>query len=189
MDAKHRFPVTFQMKLSRSVILTAIVVVVLLAAAPHSIRRLIQTGNAYLFTRDFFYDMFARLSGPGRLRFIIQPTVAVLFGARDGAKDARIGSPPFLRVLVTHGNTRRESLKKAFLSIRDLILVAILLDIISQYLIFHVIHPGAALLLGPVLIGIPYIVSRDWASRILLRRGRRTLDSSDFGPSRHDRPR
>ena len=38
----------------------------------------------------------ARLHGPGRLRFIFQPTVAVVLGARDGVKDARSGNPPFL---------------------------------------------------------------------------------------------
>jgi hypothetical protein len=40
------------------------------------------------------------------------------------------------------------------------------LDLLSQFLIFREIHPGAAILLGPVLIGVPYSVSRTFASRI-----------------------
>jgi hypothetical protein len=35
-------------------------------------------------------------SVPGRMRFIVQPTVATILEARDGVKDARAGSAPFL---------------------------------------------------------------------------------------------
>jgi hypothetical protein len=180
-----------KISISRSSILTAIVIAFLLAALPGAVRRLIQDRDFYLFTRQFFSDMWARLSGPGRLRFIVQPTVAILLGARDSAKDASAGAPPFLRVIVSRGNSCTESLKSAFLSTRDLISVAVLLDLISQYLIFHTVHPGAALLLGPVLIGVPYAFSRAWANRIWTGRGRRVqpLTQSDFPPSRRERPR
>jgi|SRR5271166_4397158 len=30
------------------------------------------------------------------MRFILQPTVAIILGAHDGVKDARAGNPPFL---------------------------------------------------------------------------------------------
>ena len=179
-----------RVSISRGSILTAIVIAILLAAVPSAIRRIIRTGDFYLFTRHFFGDMLARLSGPGRLRFIVQPTVATLLGARDGAKDTRAGAPPFLWVLVSSGNSCRESLKSAFLSTRELIAVAILLDLISQFLIFHAIYPGAALLLGPVLIAIPYVVSRTWARRIWRGHGRQAqaLTQPNFPPSRRDRP-
>jgi hypothetical protein len=32
-----------------------------------------------------------------------------------------------------------------------LVALAVLLDLIAQFLIFHEVHPGAALLLGPLL--------------------------------------
>ena len=101
----------------------------------------------------------ARLSGPGRLRFIVQPTVAILLGVRSGIRDAREGVPPFLWALAFHGKHRRELFRSAFVSIRDLVAIAILLDVISQFLIFHEVRPGAALLVGPVLITLPYVVS------------------------------
>ena len=188
----QRSPVSAQMKvsISRSSILTTIVVATLLAAIPSTIRRIIQTGDVYLFTWHFVDDMLARLSGPGRLRFIMQPTVAIFLGARDGAKDARVGAPPFLLGLVFGGGAGRESLKSAFRSTRELISVAILLDLVSQFLIFHVIHPGAAMLLGPVLIAIPYAISRALGTRIC--RGRdsqvRQLAQSNVPLSRRERP-
>jgi hypothetical protein len=156
--------------ISRSSVLNLVVIAVLVAALPGAIWRLIHTGDPYLFTQRFFADLFARLSGPGRMRFILQPTVAMLLGARDGAKDSRAGLTPFLWALVFHGTRRRELLGSAFASVRNLVAIAILLDVVSQFLIFREIHPGAALLLGPVLIAFPYALSRALTNRIVGRR-------------------
>lgn len=158
--------------ISRSTILNVAVIAILVAALPGAIWRLIQTGDPYLFTHRFFVEMLARLSGPGKLRFILQPTVAILLGARDGAKDARAGLPPFLWALAFHGAHRRELLRSALASVRNLVAVAILFDVVSQFLIFREIHPGAALLLGPVLVALPYALSRALTNRIVGRRKR-----------------
>jgi hypothetical protein len=85
--------------ITRSSALSTLVVVILIATLPGAIRRIVQTGDLYLFTRHFFDDMLARLSGPGRIRFLLQPTVAILLGSRDGVKDARMGLPPYLWAL------------------------------------------------------------------------------------------
>ena len=145
--------------------LTILVVAILMATVPGAIGRILQTGDLYLFTRQFFEDLFARLSGPGRLRFIFQPTVAILLGSRDGLKDARMGLPSYLWALAFHVEHRRE-MRTMLASLRELVAVAIFLDIISQFLIFREIHPGAAILLGPVLIGVPYALPRALSGRI-----------------------
>lgn len=150
---------------SRRFVINLALIAVLLAALPGAIKRLIETRDAYLFTRQFFDDMFARLAGPGRLRFIVQPTVAVLLGVRDGVRDLREGVLPFLWVFVQK-KLRRKSLVHAFQSIRDLVSIAIVLDVIFQFIIFDAVHPGAALLLGPVLIAVPYAVSRSLTTQI-----------------------
>jgi hypothetical protein len=157
---------------SRSTVLTLLVIAVLLISLPTALRRLIQTGSPYLFTKEFFGDLLARLSGAGRLRFILQPTVATVIGIRDGIKDAREGRPPFLQALMSGHAGKNALLRSAFVSVRDLISIAILLDVISQFLIFRRIHPGAALLVGPVLIAVPYGVSRAWTNRVSRTRGR-----------------
>ena len=145
--------------------------VLLLVLIPAQIVKIIHTGEIYLFSRHFFDDMVARLSGPGRIRFIIQPLVAMLLGLRDGRKDARMQYPPFLSALF-HGGYRSSMMRVAIRSVVNLVAVAILLDVISQYLIFGEVHPGAALLLGPVLIGLPYGISRALTNRIVkLRTG------------------
>ena len=159
-----------KISISRSSILSAIAIAILVSALPGSIRRIIQSGDPYLFTERFFEDLWARLSGPGRLRFVLQPTVAVLLGVRDGKRDWRTRRPPFILGLALRRTHRRDLWRSAIASVRDLVAIAIILDIISQMLIFREIHPGAALVLGPVLIAVPYSISRAFTNRIASRR-------------------
>jgi hypothetical protein len=155
-----------KLSISRSWLLTAIVIVVLIAATPLAVWEYMQTGELYVLSRRFVDEMVARLSGPGRMRFIFQPTVAILVGARDGIKDARAGNAPFLWGLVFHPADRPVLLRSAVASVRDLVAVAILLDVAVQFLMFRMVHPGAALLLGPVLIAMPYAASRALTNRV-----------------------
>jgi hypothetical protein len=153
-------------RFSWSGVLSGVAIVILIAALPNAILRTIRTGNLYLFTDQFFQDILARLSGPGRMRFIIQPVVAIALGIRSGMKDGDSGVPPFLWALVFHREHRRELLRSTFASIRNLVAMAILADLLSQFLIFHQIRPGAALVLGPVLIATPYALSRALSNRV-----------------------
>jgi hypothetical protein len=153
--------------ISRSSLLTTVVIAVLFVAMPFAVWEFVQTGELYVLSHRFIPDMIARLHGPGRLRFILQPTIATILGIRDGAKDARAGKPPFLWGLVFHSSERPGLIRSALVSVRDLVAVAILLDVIAQFLIFRMVHPGAALLLGPVLIATPYATSRALTNRIV----------------------
>jgi len=120
----------------------------------------------------------ARLSDTARFRFILQPLVAILLGTRDGRKDIRAGSPPFLwRPIFNADSPRKDFVRGALASVSNLIAIAILLGVISQYLIFREIHPGAALILGPVLIGLPYSLSRALTKRIARRQIREAKPS------------
>jgi hypothetical protein len=152
--------------ISRSSIPSIIVVVILVLLLPGAIWRIITSGDPYLFTSQFFQDILARLSGPGRLRFVLQPVVAMVLGVRGGIKDAEGGLPPFLLALAVQGEHRRELLRSALASTRNLLAIAVLLDLVSQYLIFHEVRPGAALVVGPLLIGVPYAMSRALSNRM-----------------------
>ena len=154
---------------SPSLLLLIVVTGVLLASLPAAVHRVIVTGDPYLFTERFFQDILARLSGPGKMRFVIQPLVAIILGVRSGINDARMGNAPFVWALVFHSSRRRELLESAVEAIKNLVAVAILADIISQYLIFHNVRPGAALLVGPVLITFPYILARALSNRLARR--------------------
>jgi hypothetical protein len=158
------------MKVTRSSILNLVLVAVLLGMLPSVIERLWQLRDPLLLTQNFVADLMARLTGPGRLRFVIQPLVAIILGVRGGVRDARAGLPPFLWALLFHAEHRREMWREAMASVRDLVVVAILLDLVAQALIFHEMRPGPALIIGPPLILIPYALSRACTNQIARRR-------------------
>ena len=150
-----------------TLILGTVTAVVLLASAPASLREAWRRGGVYLFSRDFLEDIPRRLQGPGRSRFIVQPLVAILLGIRSGREDARKGQPPFLAAVIFHPILRRDLLKSGFQTIVNLLLMGILLDSLFQWLLFGTSYPGAAIVVGPVLIAVPYSVTRALTNRIV----------------------
>ena len=143
-----------------------------LIALPSSLRYAYQHGGFYLFSAAFFQDLPKRLTGPGRMRFLFQPAVAIFLGIRAGRADALAGRPPYLLSVVTNSQHRIALLKEGFAQLSTLIAVAILLDCISQFLILRAVFPGAALVVGPVLIAIPYSLSRALSNRWAQRKQR-----------------
>jgi len=142
-----------------------LIVAIFLAAAPSALRYAYQHGGFYLFSRAFLRDLPRRLTGPGRLRFVFQPAVAIFLGIRAGTADARAGRLPYVLNLFVHREYRTALLKEGLAQLTTLIGVAILLDCISQFLILRQVFPGAAVVVGPVLISIPYALSRALSNR------------------------
>ena len=138
----------------------------LLLSLPASIRYARESGSLYLFSHDFIKDIPKRLTGPGRFRFVLQPLIATVLGVRSGRADARTGRPPYLYGVLFKNEHRRVLMKDAFATIAILLMMGILLDSICQWLIFGISYPGAALVVGPVLIVTPYTVARALTNRL-----------------------
>jgi hypothetical protein len=153
-----------------TLILAGLTALVLLASVPGSLREAFDRGGFYLFSRAFLEDIPRRLTGPGRFRFLMQPAVAILLGIRGGLADRRAGRPPYLFGLLFHPEHRRELLRSGFQAVVNLLLMGILLDAVFQWVILGVSYPGAALVVGPVLIATPYAVARALANRVAGRR-------------------
>jgi hypothetical protein len=126
----------------------------------------VETGRVYLFSREFLEDLPARFTGRGRFRFILQPTIAILLGVRGGLADERAGHPPYLLGLLIAGDRRRELLRSGVAAIRNLLATGIILDLVFQLVLYGSVHPGAALVIGPILICAPYAVSRALTNRV-----------------------
>jgi hypothetical protein len=154
--------------------LAACTLAVLATAAPGALRDAYERGGIYLFSWAFVEDLPRRLSGPGRLRFVFQPLVAIVLGGRAGVSDARAGRPPFLLAVIAHRHQRRQMVAEGFRELTNIVLVGILLDSVSQWLILGVAHPGAAVVVGPVLITLPYAISRALTNRVARANARRS---------------
>ncbi|MGH9320765.1 MAG: hypothetical protein ACRD3V_12880 [Vicinamibacteria bacterium] len=90
----------------------------------------------------------------------------------DGRLIARAGKPPYLWALLFAGQARGELVRSSVGSIRNVLLMGVLLDALCQWLILGVSYAGAALVVGPVLIGVPYAVARALANRVTKLRAR-----------------
>jgi hypothetical protein len=153
-----------------TLVLATLTVLVLALSVPGSLRDAWARGGFYIFSREFLEDLPKRLSGPGRFRFLLQPMMAILLGVAAGRSDATAGRPPYLWGLVFGGQGRGRLLRSALADVVNLLLVGILLDSVCQWLILGASYPGAALLVGPVLIAVPYAAARALANRITAAR-------------------
>ena len=147
-------------------VLAGLTLLALALSLPGSLRDAYERGGLYLFSRAFLEDIPKRLAGPGRFRFVLQPAFAAAFGVRAGRSDARAGRPPYLWALFFAGQARGDLVRSSIESIANLLLMGVLLDTLCQWLILGVSYPGAALVVGPVLIAVPYAVARSLANRV-----------------------
>lgn len=148
-----------------TLLLLALTALVLVLASPEALRLNLERGEVYVFSKRFLEDIPRRLTGPGRFRFVLQPMLATLLGIRDGLTDARAGREPYVWTMIFGWGARWEVMRTGLRSIANLLLMGILLDAVFQWVIFGVAHPGAAVVVGPVLIAGPYSVARALANR------------------------
>jgi len=118
----------------------------------------------------FIDGLLARLHGPMSFRFLIQPLMALFFAFRDGRKDAREGRAPYFWGLFTDPEHRGEMLRSGWKSIGKVLIIAIVLDNVIQYIVFHNFRrPGAALIAGVILALVPYLLLRGPVNRLMRR--------------------
>jgi hypothetical protein len=120
-----------------------------------------------------FFDSIARdLTGPGmfggkfQIRLILQPVLAMLLGLRFGVRDAKQGKPPFFGALVGDKQDRGHLFKQ---SLRDAVIplcIAFIIDSILQYMINHHVRPLASVIVGGLLVYLPFLIVRGLANRI-----------------------
>jgi hypothetical protein len=151
---------------STTIILACLTLLVLVLSVPGSLRDAFNRGGIYLFSQAFLEDIPKRLAGPGRFRFILQPLMAVILGILNGLEDARAGRPPYIYAMLFHPDLRGDLARTGFSTIINVVLIGILLDAVFQWIILGVAHPGAALLIGPILVATPYVVARSLSNRL-----------------------
>ena len=118
----------------------------------------------------FLAGLVGRLSEPGTLRFVFQPVVALLLGARDGRRDAQTGQPPYFWAVLFYKGHRRVAAKQGAITIAKPFVTAIAVDAVLSYVTQGAVHPGETLTVGCLLVALPYVVARAMTNRLLRRR-------------------
>jgi hypothetical protein len=133
---------------------------VIAVALPFAIVDTIETSRVYVFSRQFLDELPQRFTGPGRLCFILQPMLAILLGIRGGLRRCQGGKSSLPVRIALRRWTSKRIVAKWDGGHSHLLAVWIIMDVVFQLIIYRSVHPGAALLVGPILICFPYVLCR-----------------------------
>lgn len=114
----------------------------------------------------------AMLTGPGRFRFILQPLVAILLGIRDGRLDAKAGRRPYVIAALFVREGRKDALLSGIKTFSKPFVVSVILDVIFQFYLFHHVRFWSAVVVGTLLIALPYSIARGLTNRFTRWKGR-----------------
>ena len=84
--------------------------------------------------------------------------------------DAKVGEPPFIFGVIIDKKNRKTKLASLFKSLSKTIIIAIVLDIISQYIIFNQVRVSGAIIIAVIILIVPYSVARAITNRIITKR-------------------
>jgi hypothetical protein len=113
-----------------------------------------------------FEHLQDRPDGPMSFRIALQPLMASILAVRDGIKDGRAGKPPYLVALLGPNHGRRAALIDGIRATLKIVLVAMLLDMIYQVLVYQTVYPGEAVIVAVILGFLPYSLLRGPVGRI-----------------------
>ena len=122
------------------------------------------------FWTRFFENMAGRVTGPMKLRLVMQPIMASIFAIRSGLGDARAGKPPYFWSLLTSSDSRHEMIKDGWKSVGKVFVIALILDVVYQIITARFVYPGEAIITALLLAIVPYLIVRPLTSRLAGRK-------------------
>lgn len=121
----------------------------------------------------FIGNLGDRMTGPMKLRLVLQPLMAVTFAVISGLEDARAGRVPYFWSLFTDRAHRRDLLKDGWKSVGKIFILAIVLDVVYQFMVARFVYPGEAIFVAILLAIVPYLLVRGLVTRVARRMGYR----------------
>ena len=115
----------------------------------------------------FLTDLLGRIDGPMKFRLVLQPIMAVVFALRDGRRDFRQQRAPYFWALFRGLGSRRDLLRDGWHGIYRIFALAVVLDVVYQYIALKAFYPLQSLAVAIILAVIPYILLRGPANRVL----------------------
>jgi hypothetical protein len=120
---------------------------------------------AEYLSRD--WDMLVgREHGPLSFRLVLQPAVAGALAVRAGIGDARAGRPAFGWTFVTRSDQRKALAAEEWKDISRLFLVAGVIDVIYQLMVYFRVYPLQAIEVAVILAVPSYFLMRGLSNRV-----------------------
>jgi hypothetical protein len=114
--------------------------------------------------------LIARVSGPMKFRFVLQPLMASVFAIRSGLADAKTAKPPYCWGLLWERGHRADMLKDGWKSVGKIFILAVLLDIVYQIIVLRFVYPGETVIVAFLLAIVPYLLIRGPVNRLARRK-------------------
>jgi hypothetical protein len=121
------------------------------------------------FFRHTWEMLLGRGHGPFAFRLILQPLMATLIAIRAGVRDARTGRPAFGWAVIANPRERRELLRQGWHELTRVFILAVLVDLIYELIVFHRFYPGQSIIVAAVLALLPYPLIRGLVNRVACR--------------------
>ena len=127
----------------------------------------------------FWEELAARPNGPLALRFVLQPTVAVILAIRDGIEDGRSEREPYLSTILRDPNQRADRLREGWRATAKVFSLAVALDLIYQLLELKAVRVLETVVVAFTLACVPYLLIRGPTARIARWRKCRSRSALD----------
>jgi hypothetical protein len=111
-------------------------------------------------------NMSDRVSGPMKVRFVLQPVMASILAIIGGLNDAKAGKPPYFWALITHPAHRGEMIRDGWKSVSQVFVLALALDVVYQIMVLRFVYPGEAIIVAFGLAIVPYLILRGLVNRL-----------------------
>lgn len=119
------------------------------------------------FLANYLYDFIARFDGPLHLRLFMQPLMATFLAVRHGIRDAQKGRAAYGWAVLTDQDHRRYLLENGWKDIGKVLILAYVLDVVYQFLVWHGLKPLQATLTACILAVAPYLLLRGPVNRLI----------------------
>jgi hypothetical protein len=121
----------------------------------------------------FWDQLIAQPNGPLAFRLILQPIMVTILAIIDGVKDARADRPLYTWTLLTDSVHRGSYIREGLKRVSRVIVFALVMDAIYQFIVLRRFYPGEALVTAFVVAVLPYLLIRGPIARIVRRWNRR----------------
>jgi hypothetical protein len=118
-------------------------------------------------------NLGGRIGGPLSFRLILQPVVATVLAVRAGLQDARTGRPAYFWTILTSPADRRDLLREGWKAVAKVFVLAVIIDVVYQVIVFRWVYPVELLLVAFLLACVPYLLIRGPVNRLAAAGDRR----------------
>jgi hypothetical protein len=116
---------------------------------------------------DMWEGLVDRTSGPLKLRFFLQPSIAIFLAIRAGLSDWRQGKAPFFWDFLADSSKRKDLFRDFKKSVGKLFLLACSLDCIYQLIVLHWVYLFDAVIIAALLCAVLSTESQPTSSTLV----------------------